>query len=49
MNWLSILKNKRSFKDLRQLREEGVRQGKQRRKPPPTGIGKFFFESNDLC
>jgi len=39
MNWLSILKNKRSFKDLRQLREEGVREGKQRRKPPTPMAG----------
>ena len=39
MNWLSILKNKRSFKDLRQLREEGVRQGKQRRKSPTPMAG----------
>ena len=39
MNWLSILKNKRSFKDLRQLREEGVRQGKQRKKPPTPMAG----------
>ncbi len=39
MNWLSILKNKRSFKNLRQLREEGVRQGKQRRKSPTPMAG----------
>jgi hypothetical protein len=39
MNWLSILKNKRSFKDLRQLREEGVREGKQRRKSPTPMSG----------
>lgn len=39
MNWLSILKNKRSFKDLRQLREEGIRQGKQRRKSPTPMAG----------
>ena len=39
MNWLSILKNKRSFKDLRQLREEGVREGKQRRKSPTPMAG----------
>lgn len=39
MNWLNILKNKRSFKDLRQLREEGVREGKQRRKPPTPMSG----------
>jgi len=39
MNWLSILKNKRSFKNLRQLREDGVRQGKQRRKSPTPMAG----------
>ncbi len=31
MSWLDILKFKRDFKDLRQLREEGIRSGAKQR------------------
>ena len=31
MNWIEILKFKRNFKDLRQLREEGLRSGAKQR------------------
>jgi hypothetical protein len=31
MSWLDILKFKRNFKDLRQLREEGIREGTKQR------------------
>ena len=38
MNWLSILKAKRQFKDLRQLREEGLREDlKERRESKIIG------------
>ena len=31
MTWIDILKFKRNFKDLRQLREEGIRGGARQR------------------